>query len=320
MAKPVFEFCSSYGEEIRSFQNKADLAAAAAENGDLNCNMPFVLRDRSVQEESAAETSLKSAVDSFRASWPTSAVRANPGRGLLRLRDPAVSSAARCLMSSSMNKFHLAVPEDAPELLQSMVSSIFAVAVGNEAGYIEQNGLPTLRMALAGSRVVCMCPAITAAKVLNISMDSPSSFAKLSQAFLAVTQAKVETLGHDLMYATVGPGEVLFTPMGWVVCESAGQGGGPRTSNKDVAASCPSSCSAMEWTVLVDHPRILGMLATCCVNAAHLQFSGLRSWGSGLACCLATEWKKCWRLQILCLNGCASAANQPAHLARPSRS
>ena len=262
MAKPIFEFCSSFGEEIREFPMKADLAAAAAEDGDLNCNMPFVLRDPTVQEESTAEAGLKSAMDSFRASWPTSAVRANPGRGLLRLRDPTVSSAARCLMSSSMNKFHLAVPEDASELRQSMSSSIFAIAVGNEAGYIEQNGLPTLRMALAGSRVVCMCAATTAAKVLNINMGCANSFSKLSQAFLAATQAKVETLGHHLLYSSVGAGEVLFTPMGWVVCESAGQGGGPRTSNKDVGASCPSGCRATEWTVLVDHPRILGVLAT----------------------------------------------------------
>ena len=107
-----------------------------------------------------------------------------------------------------------------------------------------------------------MCAATTAAKVLNINMGCANSFSKLSQAFLAATQAKVETLGHHLLYSSVGAGEVLFTPMGWVVCESAGQGGGPRTSNKDVGASCPSGCRATEWTVLVDHPRILGVLAT----------------------------------------------------------
>lgn len=238
MAKPIFEFCSSYGEDVRTFRSSAELAAAA-QGGDLDCTQPFVLCDGDVLTQAMAEAGIKGAVDSFRTSWATSAVRANPGRGLLRLKDETISAAALCVMSSQMGKFRLPVPESAKELGQSLSSCVFAVAIGNEAAYFEQSGLPALRLSISGSRVVCMSEAPHAAHVLEVDMTKPQAFARLSQAILAATQAKVASLGSKLRHATIAPGDVLFTPMGWVVCESSGVGGGPRACSKDARGSAP---------------------------------------------------------------------------------
>lgn len=239
MAKPIFEFYSTYGQDMRSFRTGAELAAAAAEGGDLDVTQPFVLADGAALTEAMSAAGLKAVVDTFRSSWATSSVRAHPGRGLIRVKDETVSAAALCAMSSQMDAHRLPIPTAAKELAQAMTACVFAVAVGNEAAFIEQLGVPTLRLSISGSRIVVMSPAQDASRVLDVDMTKPQAFVRLSQAMLSATQAKVTALGGKLLHATINPGEVLFTPVGWVVCESSGIGGGPRASNKDARGSVP---------------------------------------------------------------------------------
>jgi hypothetical protein len=287
MPKPLFEFCSSYGEDIRVFRSPADLTNAASVDGDLDCNLPFIVQDTGLQEKCLGDIAVKTAIESFRASWPTSSVRANPGRGLLRFKDPAVSNTLRLILAGVMKKFLFRVPEDASDLVQCMISSIFAVAVGNEAGYVEQQAVPTLRLALQGSRVVAMCSVATAAKVCNVSMDNASCFTKLAQAFLGATQNKVENMGKNLFFATLGPGDLLYTPMSWVVAESAGLGGGgPRVSSKDVV------CIVCFQTV----SQAVHNICTFFSLLKSFMHCGLRSSGCAAECCSTTAWKKLWKL------------------------
>ena len=233
-AKPIFEFCTSYGAEVRCFRSEAELLVAASAAGDLDCSKPWVLCGAAtLLERVSSERDVNAAISAFKSSWATSAIRANPGRGLQRLKDQSTAAVARAIMAGYLNRHVLPVPASASELATSLASSIFAVSVGNEAAYVEKDSLPTLRMATVGSRLVCLCQLDVASKALEIDMAKPNAFARLSQAFLAATQAKVNTIGSDLHHFTLGPGDVLYTPGGYVVAEAAGIGNGPRSSGKD---------------------------------------------------------------------------------------
>ena len=233
-AKPIFEFCTSYGAEARSFRAEAELSSAASSGGDLDCSKPWVLCGAaSVLQCVSSERDVNAAINAFKSSWATSAIRANPGRGLQRLKDESTAAVARNILAGPLARHVLPLPASASELATSLASSIFAVSVGNEAAYVEKDSLPTLRMATVGSRLVCLCQLDVASKALEIDMAKPNAFARLSQAFLAATQAKVNTIGSDLHHFTLGPGDVLYTPGGYVVAEAAGIGNGPRSSGKD---------------------------------------------------------------------------------------
>lgn len=234
-AKPIFEFCTSYGSEVRSFRTEAELSSAASPTGDLDCSKPWVLcGSASLLQRVSSERCVDSALSAFKSSWATSAIRANPGRGLQRLRDDSTAAATRSILAGDLSRHILPVPDSASDLATSLASSIFAVAVGNEAAYVEKDGLPTLRMAASGNRMVCLCQLGAASKTLEVDMEKPSAFTRLSQAILAATQAKVAALGSDLHFFALGPGDVLYTPAGYVAAEAAGIGSGPRISGKDV--------------------------------------------------------------------------------------
>jgi hypothetical protein len=235
--QPVFEFCTSYGSEIRSFRTEAELASAASPAGDLDFSKPWVLCEAaSLLQSVSSERGLDSALSSFKSSWATSAIRASPGRGLQRLKDDSTAAAARGILAGNLSQHILPVPDSAPELLASLASSIFAVAVGNEAAYVEKDAMPTLRMAAVGSRMVCLVQLGIAVNILGVVMAKPNAFMRVAQAILAATQAKINALGPDLYHFALGPGDVLYTPAGYVVAEAAGIGNGPRASGKDAGS------------------------------------------------------------------------------------
>ena len=235
-AKPIFEFCTSYGSEVRCFRQEAELQASfASPAGDLDFTKPWVWCGAApLLQHVSSERSVDAALNSFKSSWANSGIRASPGRGLQKLKDESTATAAKCILAGDLSRHVLPVPDSAVELTAILACSIFAVAVGNEAAYVEKDALPTLRMATAGSRMVCLCPLITAAKILEVDMRKASAFTRLSQAMLGATQAKVAALGGELYHFAHGPGDVLYTPAGYVVAEAAGIGSGPRHSGKDV--------------------------------------------------------------------------------------
>lgn len=234
-AKPIFEFCTSYGSEVRCYCTEAELSSAASPTGDLDFSKPWVLcGGASLLLRVSSEHCADSALGAFKSSWATSAIRTNPGRGLQRLKDESTAVAARGILAGNLSRHILPVPDSALELTASLGGSIFAVAVGNEAAYVEKDCVPTLRMACSGSRMVCLCQLGTASKALEVDMVKPNAFARLSQAVLAATQAKVAAMGCDLHHFALGPGDVLYTPAGYLVAEAAGIGSGPRSSGKDV--------------------------------------------------------------------------------------
>jgi hypothetical protein len=139
-------------------------------------------------------------------------------------------------MAGNLSRHILPLSASAPELLASLASSIFAVAVGNEAAYVEKDAMPTLRMAAVGSRMVCLVQLGIAVNILGVDMAKPNAFMRVAQAILAATQAKINALGPDLYHFALGPGDVLYTPAGYVVAEAAGIGNGPRASGKDAGS------------------------------------------------------------------------------------
>jgi hypothetical protein len=234
-AQPVFEFCTSYGTEARSFRTEAELSSAASRAGDLDFSKPWVLcGSESLLKSVSNERGVDSALSSFKSSWATSAIRASPGRGLQRLKDESTAAAARGIMAGNLSRHILPLSASAPELLASLASSIFAVAVGNEAAYVEKDAMPTLRLPADGSRLVCLIPITRASWYLEVDVSEPNCFTRISQALLAATRSQVQFMGQDLLYFALGPGDVLYTPTGYVVAKAAGINNGPRAGGKDV--------------------------------------------------------------------------------------
>ena len=84
--------------------------------------------------------------------------------------------------------------------------------------------------------MVCLVQLGTAVNILGVDMAKPNAFMRVAQAILAATQAKINALGPDLYHFALGPGDVLYTPAGYVVAEAAGIGNGPRASGKDAGS------------------------------------------------------------------------------------
>ena len=243
----MFEHGPTIGREVPSFGSallfSAALDAAAEPRSaeqpgnqpaafDLSC--PFIVSDPNLAQVSE-QPEVKAAVTGFNAMWKTSRFRTTPGRALQKL-----VSDAGAMVTQELTKFthNLALPlpaEDvAPELLASLAPGVFAVAFGSEAANTEKDGLPSLRLTVCGTRQVVLMPAPWAAgKLLGLDMTKPDGTQRMCQAALNMTQEKVVEAARtgNLWFATIGPGDLLYTPAGWLTCEAvagSSAGGRPR--------------------------------------------------------------------------------------------
>ena len=100
--------------------------------------------------------------------------------------------------------------------------------MGLDNSFIEKEGLANLRLTLRGTREVVLLPL---GELFGGRAPSTASTAlgknAVNQActsLLHATQEQVKAWGAKLHYATVGPGDVLYVPAGWVVAEAVQPG------------------------------------------------------------------------------------------------
>jgi hypothetical protein len=253
-ARPVFEHAPTVGKNIPSFGSalllKAAVDAAAVPRSPaslvshpvaLDLSSPFLVTDPELALV-AEQPAVKSALLTFSNMWKSSVLRSNPGRALQKLvPDSDVAAAVAQELTKCCSSLALPLPanEDAPQLLASLAPGIFAIAFGTEAAITEKDALSSFRLTVSGTRMVVLMPAPWALNsLLRVDATKPEAMQRMCQAALNMTQEKVieASRAGQLWYATIGPGDLLYTPAGWLSCEQAAgtsAGGRPR----DVQAS-----------------------------------------------------------------------------------
>jgi len=232
LTRPIFQYGPSCGQAVPRFATEAGLKTAADGGGapKLDPSVPFVLSDqRSAAATVSAHLAIKDAVAAFVDLWEASPMRAFPGRAGQLLRAPASDIAAEalagCLAGSLLHV------DDAHEALRDMLApGAFAVAAGSEYALTEKNGMPSLRVALAGFRLVVMMPVAPVRAWMRLydpGADEPlvegSVVKSLLKFVLRLSQEEVVNAARrfPFYFSSVGPGELLYTPANWIACEKA---------------------------------------------------------------------------------------------------
>ena len=224
--RPIFEHGPCFSREVPRFATEAHLTTAA-DGGSapkLDTSLPCLLSDK---ESAAAKVSalslMRDSAAAFAAVWKKSPLRANPGRAVMKLIAPASDIAAAALAASLARS---TVPIDASEALSATLApGAFAVAAGSQTAFAEMDGMPSLRVASAGTRVVVLMPVAAVRACMSAGAAGPpvaDSIDKLSQFLLNLTREAVADAANrfPIYSCTMMPGELLYTPANWITCES----------------------------------------------------------------------------------------------------
>ena len=142
-----------------TFASQASLKTAADGGGapKLDTSLPFVLSDQgSAAAKLLARFGIKDAAAVFAADWRTLPLKAYLGRAPLKLTAAASDIAIAALTESLAG---CVVHVNAHVVLGAFLApEVFAVAAGSEAAFTERDVMPSLRAALAGTRLVIMMP------------------------------------------------------------------------------------------------------------------------------------------------------------------
>lgn len=188
--------------------------------GDLQ--EPFILRCDCVSSFVDKSVELKAAVTSFEEIWKKSALRANPGRALQRVRGPAEDAAWALVQSiEPLQKCLTPITTGSPDLHGSVSPALFAVAAKTDAAFVEKDGLPALRMSLSGHREVVLMKCVGALKVLGMDQTAPDACMKLAMATLNLSRERcLEICRKTVVWrGRIEPGDVLYIPAGTLTCE-----------------------------------------------------------------------------------------------------
>ena len=123
-------------------------------------------------------------------------------------------------------------PEGMEPLKDALAPTMFAIAAGRESVFLEKAGLANLRMAVSGERDVVLCPMKQLHSYLTASTEStpkdesanPVDVPHACHSFLHASHNQVLDLKDSIAWAHLGPGDVLYTPAGWVTCEHVAGG------------------------------------------------------------------------------------------------
>lgn len=133
---------------------------------------------------------------------------------------------AKCLPlcpKGSLAVNSIASGDNADLLKRCMCLSNFGVKQGSHHAYIEKGKLWSIRVAIEGMRVMAVTPAASLCEFMkekNITQSSAPSFLKGMRA----ESTEEYTKKHPLYWATLGPGDLLFTPYGYVIYENVHDG------------------------------------------------------------------------------------------------
>ncbi len=198
----------------------------------------------------------KEACRACKAAWSTSALRQSPtARAVMKLVEPARATVGAKLLAAPLAAVTIPAPTDSA-LQEGMAAAMFMAAAGTEAAYMERDGLPALRLTVSGTRFVVQVPVTDTCSYFRKAGvtsgggggpggggpgEQPLEADTLNKVHAGLLQASREVLADiarqcPVYFATIGPGDLSYTPPGYLTVESVhGKVGGPLTS--DVAAS-----------------------------------------------------------------------------------
>ena len=152
--------------------------------------------------------------------WDGSTMRWQSGRGSVSLLKPA-GPVARAVMIPQILAARLSPLPLITTLEKAAVPSIFACAAGADISFTEKDGLASVRLSVQGSRLVVVAP-------LSFIRDKLREGAVLNSycTFLPhATEEQTKTLMPGTFRGTIGKGDLLYVPAGYVVAESVPSGG-----------------------------------------------------------------------------------------------
>ena len=156
---------------------------------------------------------IAAALKDFGKQWDNSAMRRDTGRGQISLLSPA-GPAARTEMIPQILADKLNHLPSIPELATAAVPSILACAAGADISFTEKDGLASVRLSVQGSRLVVVAP-------LSFIKDKLREGAVLNSYctfLLHATEEQTKTLMPGTFRGTIGKGDLLYVPAGYVVC------------------------------------------------------------------------------------------------------
>ena len=217
----VFESAATHGTQIQVLCVDPDDGNKPSSFVDLAA--PLVLSGgnwKSLERDSAFQPALAQ----FKKAWMASQMRQQTGRASQKLTGPC-AQAAEAAATNPLGK-HLSLASPGPQrdnLEASMAPVFFAAAGGTETVFVEKDGLAAIRLCLGGIREVATVGmshwASAMAQPQAAPKVEPGQFAKLCGALLSAPAVRIQAAGHIVHYGTLGPGDVLYTPPGWIVAE-----------------------------------------------------------------------------------------------------
>jgi hypothetical protein len=155
----------------------------------------------------------------FEAKWLRHPLKAAGGRASQPIDDTNAELAARQLLTKDPLPECLIPTDSYAELHSSLASSFFAATPGSEVIFSEKDFTPSLRLCITGTRVLIMMPMQLVWNWANPGGEFSST--RIYQLVSALSAERVHDMARRIpvFSATLGPGDMLYTPPGWVVAE-----------------------------------------------------------------------------------------------------
>jgi len=225
----IFDFGLAAGTTVVCFSTHQAVFDAIRDNLAV-LDAPFIV---SKQEQLVPTLVTEIALPSFLACWSSSPERAAGKRVAMAVTDKAIRDSVLefMVLRSIPDTAMLPSAITPPTLEATLAPSFFAVPQGTESAYNEPGFLASVRLQVTGTRTVVATPCFQLLAWLGTARDAAPSVGMSMQARLwhqllnMQQEAIVEyTQSQLLIYGTLGPGDSMFVPPGWLIAESVAAG------------------------------------------------------------------------------------------------
>ena len=145
-------------------------------------------------------------------------MRASTGRCALGLADGPARAVQEAL-AACRGSTAVTAAGDAGPLAMTLQPALFAVTGGRDGVYLERDYLPSLRLSCKGFREVALSPL----EEWLASDAGPGQIAAAQRGLLDASLEQVKA-ANKLVWATIGPDDVLYVPAGWITAEAVPAG------------------------------------------------------------------------------------------------
>jgi hypothetical protein len=217
---PIFDGAPTASHQVPSLSDP---------NAKADFNAPFVQSCPTALATLREDGAIAAASQAFEALWQTTPLRHSPGRAA-QATTLEVHEKIHTAILSAVSAENAAIPLDQgneahKRMLAACNARLCAAAPGKSVGFIGTNGgFPTLRWIWHGTSTVVMIPMQAVMEFLRERVGPDLSKVKnllnmCCSCLLNATAAEVAKVLPEAYTATVGPGDVLYSPAGWVILE-----------------------------------------------------------------------------------------------------